>query len=144
MSRRIFKSGIPCRAVAQRRRLDEAARSSPEPGAPCRPPRTVPWHMLVEPGIGVDVGRASFSRLHAKMTMRVTGFREYPGVMSTICQDKSNFGLGEEAELEHRPPRRHMVALGADHEYRRTDVQQHDRSILDREPTLGEVIVEKQ
>ena len=74
----------------------------------------------------------------------MAGFADDPGIVPAARQHEGDVGVGQQMDLEGRPPRRDMVLLGADREDRRAQVGQRNRSAADPEASFGQVIVQEQ
>ncbi|EDT40094.1 hypothetical protein BamMEX5DRAFT_4113 [Burkholderia ambifaria MEX-5] len=74
----------------------------------------------------------------------MTGFRHDARVVAARRQDEGQRVVREQMELVDGAPRRHVIALGADHERRHVDIRQRDRPPVDAVAADREIVVEKE
>ena len=99
--------------------------------------------MRRKPSLGIDGMLTSRLPGHAERTMRVSRLGEDAAVMAAAGEHKSNFCVGQKVELEHRMPRRDVIALGAEHEERLLYVEEGDWPAADLETAFCEIVIEE-
>ena len=70
--------------------------------------------------------------------------RHNASIMAAVGERESDFGAGQVVHLEHRAPRRDVVALGPDDENGQSNVLQGDPAAIELKAALGEVVVQKE
>src|SRR4030095_76 len=114
--RRLANRRIPGSCGAHRRRRDRFARVRDEPVRPSRPPGAFMARRLGCPDIGIDVAAVGSLGRDAVKPVRMAGLRDDAGIVAAACQQEGDPGIGQQVELVDRPPRCHVVLLGADRE----------------------------
>src|SRR5271166_6855750 len=96
------------------------------------------------PGVRIGSAILCCSRRGPEIAAALPRRRNNAAIVPAIGERESDFGSSQVVNLEHRAPRRDVVALGADDENGQPNVLQGDPAAVELEAALGEVVLQKE